>query len=60
MRLAVGEAGQERVELGGGEGPFKRLGDLAVVRLEAVIRAASASRSAKSLGVSALRCRIEK
>ena len=34
MRLAVGEAGQERVELGAGEGPLERLGDLAVVLLE--------------------------
>ena len=34
MRLAGGEAGQQGVELGAGECPVERLGDLTVVRFE--------------------------
>jgi hypothetical protein len=34
LRLAVGEPGQQRVELGARESPVERLGDLAVVILE--------------------------
>ena len=34
MRLAGRELGEQRVELGAGEGPVERFGDLAVVLLE--------------------------
>ena len=34
MGFAVGQAGEQGVEVGSGEGPVERLGDLAVVGLE--------------------------
>jgi hypothetical protein len=55
-QLAVSDLGQNAIEFLSRERPVERLGDLAVVLFEG----GDAFRSTKLLGVSALRCKIEK
>jgi hypothetical protein len=60
VRLADRELGEQRVELGAGEGPVERLGDLAVVVLEGLDAGGERVEVREVVGVSALGCRIEK
>ena len=60
MGLAVGELGEDAVEVGAGEGPLERLGDLAVVLAEGRQALGERVETSRCRGVSALRCRLEK
>jgi hypothetical protein len=57
--LAVGDPGEDAVEVVASEGPLKRPGDLPVVGAEGPQPVGESVHRAKSLGVSALRCTIE-
>jgi hypothetical protein len=59
VSLALVEAVEELAEVLAGEVPVKRLGDLVVMVLELVERAAAAAVLAKSLGSKTLRWMIE-
>jgi len=60
LRLARGDPGEHAIEIGPGEGPLERPGDLGVADLEAKQALAELLEEPKSFGVSALRWTIEK